>query len=127
MNLKRSIKNCLRENILILLVLCVASALRLIYVLRLRDTPVGDKLLIDSAYYHQAALRLLLAVWVGDQVFFMNPFYSYFLAVIYTNLGTSWLWVWIIQSGLGTMVCYFTYLLGARLWNEKVGLIAAAF
>ena len=57
----------------------------------------------------------------------MNPFYSYFLAVIYTNLGTSWLWVWIIQSGLGTMVCYFTYLLGARLWNEKVGLIAAAF
>ena len=57
----------------------------------------------------------------------MNPFYSYFLAVIYTYLLISWKWIWIIQSAMGTMVCYFTYALGSRIWNEKVGLIATVF
>ena len=125
MILKSILKYRLYGDSLILLVLFAASALRLTYVLWLKGTPVGDKLLIDSAYYHQEALRLVSEGWIGDQVFFMNPFYSYFLAVIYTYLGPSWQWIWIIQSAMGTMVCYFTYVLGARLWNKKVGLIAA--
>ena len=124
---KRILKDRLHGNALILLVLFAASALRLTYVMWLKNTPVGEKMLIDSAYYHREALRLVSEGWIGDQVFFMNPFYSYFLALIYTYLGPSWQWIWIIQSAMGTMICYFTYVLGGRLWNKRVGLIAAAF
>ena len=56
---KSILKDRLYGNSLILLVLFDASALRLTYVLWLKDTLVGDKLLIDSAYYHQEALRLV--------------------------------------------------------------------
>jgi len=108
MKLKSIYKGCFRGNECILFVLCAAMALRIAYMLQLKNTPVGNKLLIDSAFYHEAALRLIKACWMGDQVFFMNPFYSYFLALVYTCLGVDWIWVWFIQSAMGKMVCYFT-------------------
>ena len=125
MKLKGIYKGCFRGNERILSVLCAAMVLRLAYMLQLKNTPVGNKLFIDSAFYHEAALRLIKAGWMGDQVFFMNPFYSYFLALVYTCLGVDWIGIWFIQSAMGTMVCYFTYALGTRVWNKEVGLVAA--
>ena len=114
MKLKGILKGRFRGNECILSVLCAAMALRLAYMLQLKNTPVGNKLLIDSAFYHETALQLIKAGWMGDQVFFMNPFYSYFLALVYTCLEVDWIWIWFIQSAMGTMVCYFTYALGYR-------------
>ena len=66
---KSILKDRLHGNALILLALFASLALRLTHVLQLKDTPVGEKLLIDSAYYHQEALRLVSEGWIGDQVF----------------------------------------------------------
>ncbi len=107
-------------------VLLVAAALRLVYLYQIQGTPPGDALLIDSEYYHLEALRIVGGDWLGDRVFFMNPFYPYFLALIYVLLGESTLWVGLVQVGMGTALCWFVYAIGHTLWGERVGLLAAA-
>jgi len=110
---------------LLISVLCCALGLRLLYVYIAQGTPIYEVLLIDSDYYHREALRIVGGDWWGTQIFFMNPFYPYFLALIYA-VGGEHIWlVGIAQAFLGTASCYWVYVIGLRLWGEWEGLIAA--
>ena len=75
-----------RQHILIGILGC-ALALRLVYVYLIRETPLGEVLLIDSDFYQREALRIVGGDWWEGRPFFMNPFYPYFLAVIYVLGG----------------------------------------
>lgn len=102
-----------------------AFLLRVSYIWLMRQTPIGQVLLIDSDFYHKSALAIMeKGVW-GEQVFFMNPFYSYFLALIYSLFGVQWEWVWLLQALMGCAICYATYGIGRSLWDEMTGCIAA--
>lgn len=109
---------------LIIGILGCALALRLLYVYLIRETPIGDVLLIDSDFYHREALRIVGGDWWEGRPFFMNPFYPYFLAFIYV-LGGVHIWlVGIVQALLGTVSCYWVYCIGKQLWGEWEGLSA---
>ncbi|MCC7261065.1 MAG: tetratricopeptide repeat protein [Candidatus Latescibacteria bacterium] len=83
-------------------------------------------LLLDSEFYDRQARSLLAGAGWTEGVFFMNPFYPYFLALVYWIGGTSWGLVAAVQIGLGTATCWLTYTLGEQLWGRRVGLIGAA-
>ncbi|MFT7691425.1 MAG: 4-amino-4-deoxy-L-arabinose transferase-like glycosyltransferase/TolA-binding protein [Candidatus Latescibacterota bacterium] len=111
---------------LLKIVLCCAVGLRLLYVYMAQGTPLSEVLLIDSDFYHRDALRIASGDWWGSHVFFMNPFYPYFLALIYA-IGGEYTWlVGIVQAVMGTVSCYWVYAIGVRIWGEWEGLIAAA-
>ena len=114
----------LKENGL-WLVLSTAFALRVLYLFQAVDTPLFEVLLIDSEFYDSRAREIGAGNWLGDRVFFMNPFYSYFLAVLYAISGTDYFHVALVQSAMGVCSCALVYGLGSRLWGQAVGLLAA--
>ena len=83
--------------------------MRLAYLYQAVDTPLFDVLLIDSEFYDRRARAIVAGDWLGDRPFFMNPFYSYFLAVIYALFGAEYWWVGLVQAVLGTGSCYLIY------------------
>ena len=99
--------------------------MRLAYLYQAVDTPLFDVLLIDSEFYDRRARAIVAGDWLGDQPFFMNPLYPYFLAAIYALLGAEYWWVGVVQAVLGTGSCYLIYALGRKLWRPQIGLLAA--
>ncbi len=106
-------------------ILVAALGVRLAYLYQAVDTPLFEVLLLDSEFYDRRARALVAGDWLGDRPFFMNPFYSYFLAAIYALCGAEYGWVGLVQAGLGTGSCYLIYALGRKLWSAKIGLLAA--
>ncbi len=106
-------------------ILIAALGVRLAYLYQAVDTPLFDVLLIDSEFYDRRARAIISGDWLGDQPFFMNPFYSYFLAAIYALLGAEYWWVGLVQAVQGTGSCYLIYALGRKLWSAHIGLLAA--
>ena len=113
-----------REEAILWAILIAALGVRLAYLNQAVDTPLFDVLLIDSEFYDHRARAIVAGDWLGDQPFFMNPFYSYFLAAIYALLGTEYWWVGLVQAVLGTSSCYLIYALGRKLWSAQIGLLA---
>ena len=114
-----------REEAILWAILIAALGVRLAYLYQAVDTPLFDVLLIDSEFYDRRARAIVAGDWLGDQPFFMNPFYSYFLAAVYTLLGAEYWWVGLVQAALGAGSCYLIYALGRKLWSAQVGLLAA--
>ena len=114
-----------REEAILWAILIAALGVRLTYLYQAVDTPLFDVLLIDSEFYDRRARAIVAGDWLGDRPFFMNPFYSYFLAVIYALFGAEYWWVGLVQAALGTGSCYLIYALGRKLWSAQIGLLAA--
>ena len=114
-----------REKAILGAILTAALGVRLAYLYQAVDTPLFDVLLIDSEFYDRRARAIVAGDWLGDQPFFMNPLYPYFLAAVYALLGAEYWWVGVVQAGLGTGSCYLIYALGRKLWRPQIGLLAA--
>ena len=114
-----------REKAILGAILTAALGVRLAYLHQAVDTPLFDVLLIDSEFYDRRARAIVAGDWLGDQPFFMNPLYPYFLAAIYALLGAEYWWVGVVQAVLGTGSCYLIYALGRKLWRPQIGLLAA--
>lgn len=114
-----------REKAILGAILITALGVRLAYLYQAVDTPLFDVLLIDSEFYDRRARAIVAGDWLGDQPFFMNPLYPYFLAAIYALFGAEYWWVGLVQAVLGTGSCYWIYALGRKLWRPPIGLLAA--
>ncbi|MFH1312159.1 MAG: tetratricopeptide repeat protein [Candidatus Eisenbacteria bacterium] len=102
----------------------VAVLLRVAYSLASRQSPFFDHLDLDSRFYDLWAREISAGDWIGDDVFFMGPLYSYFLALIYKIAGPNLVVVKIVQSVLGGLTAGVAYLLGRECFGVVVGLIA---
>ena len=91
------------------------------------QTPFFEPLLLDPAYYHEWAVRILTGEGWGDPVFYGLPLYPIFLAFLYKIFSASFLAVKIIQHGLGVLTVFFVYKIGESLSKPRVGLFAAAW
>jgi tetratricopeptide (TPR) repeat protein len=107
-------------------ILAVAFGIRLIYLYQISDSPLLEVLLIDSHYYDQTGLKVALGQGTEERVFFMNPYYTYYLALIYTLFGHSWVAALFVQAVMGTVSCALIYGIGRLLVSSDVGLIGAA-
>ena len=111
-----------------LLLVGIAFALRLVNLLLMREnSPFYDAPVTDGDFYDKMAMRIAEGDWRGGKdVFFVNPFYPYFLAAIYRIFGHSCTAVKLIQIALGSGTCLLVYLLGKRLISRPAAVIATA-
>ena len=120
------VKRVLSSNIALALVLLAAALLRVAHVLSLRRLPLFDKLIVDSEAYDQWARLIASGNWLGgDRPFFMDPLYSYTLAVIYRFFGHDLLVVRLFQAGLGVAICALVAFIGRCVGGRAVGTVAA--
>jgi tetratricopeptide (TPR) repeat protein len=110
----------------------LALALRLVYLLQVRHTPVLDFLCIDADYYHKWAASIAAGdIMGGAQVFTMAPFYAYFLAVIYRVAGAHFMPALVVQILIGSLSCILIFRIAQKYFNDRAalfaGLIAAVY
>jgi tetratricopeptide (TPR) repeat protein len=107
-----------------------AFAIRLGYLLEIKDTDFFTVLVGDSAVY-DAWAQQIQRDWVGREVFYQAPLYPYFLAAIYSVFGHATFIARLIQIALGSAACVL--LAGAgRAWLSRgagflAGVLLAAY
>ena len=113
-----------KTGIYLLIILSVSLILRFCSVI-LYTVPVEK----DSVRYDNIAWNLVqgkgFSLEPGTPAFLIGPAYPTFLAFIYSIFGHSYSAVLIVQALLSTLTCFMIYLLGKKIVNQKVGLLAA--
>ncbi len=100
---------------------------RFIFILSMKNNPYSliTRYTVDAFYYHNWALSIMQGNWIGHEVFFLGPFYAYFLAVIYKIFGTNIIVVQSIQAVLSSFGVVFLYLIVRRITNNRNAIIAS--
>jgi 4-amino-4-deoxy-L-arabinose transferase-like glycosyltransferase len=102
----------------------LALAVRVLYVLALRDHPRFDAPIMDPGYHLAWARSMAEGVEFQSGPFFRAPLYPMALAAMLKCTGGSLLGVRLIQAVLGAATAALTYRLGARVAGEGAGRIA---
>lgn len=102
----------------------LALVLRLLMLLQVHGSPLGPLLLGDAAQYDAEARKIAAGAWLGDEVYYQDPLYSYFMAVIYRLFGVDLLPLRIVQALLGVASVLAIALAGERLYGRAAGLVA---
>ncbi|MBU1881257.1 glycosyltransferase family 39 protein, partial [bacterium] len=99
------------------LVFAVALILRLIYMLEASDSPYFASPILDAARYDSMAQEIAAGNWIGDEVFFQGPLYSYFLAVLYALLGHNYIVSRLVQIILSALTALLVHQIAKRHLN----------
>ncbi|MGQ9495561.1 MAG: tetratricopeptide repeat protein, partial [Thermoanaerobaculaceae bacterium] len=109
-----------------LLVLLVASGVRLWHFLELSASPFGQRLVGDAEVYHGWAQAILAGDWLSRSqgVFYQSPLYPYFLAFLYWLFTPSPTVVFAFQAVLGVAACLLLARTGRLLFSPFAGTLA---
>ncbi len=110
------------------IILTLALAVRLAYVLQMDASPLFEYPAVDAGTYAQHAERLAAGNWLGlgEGPFWQPPFYPYFLGLIKIIIPGSFFYAArFIQALLGALVCTLVYWLGQQMFQSRIGAIAA--
>jgi 4-amino-4-deoxy-L-arabinose transferase-like glycosyltransferase len=103
----------------------VALAVRGIYLVEMRSSPTFEILLIDEESYDLKAREMVeTGDWIGDKVYYQDPFYPVFLAFVYEVFGHAPFAARVIQALIGAFTCLLIYSLASRLFDRRTGLVA---
>lgn len=112
------------ELIPVALILSISLIIRLVYIKQISANPFFYNLFGDPMFFNREALSILNENFMGSQVFFRAPLYSYFVAGIYW-LSNNSLWaVRITQVFLSTAAVLFTYIIAKKLFNFSIALVS---
>lgn len=115
-----------KDLVIILLIFALALSLRVVYLLDYKDTKIFPVLSsTDSYFYTLWAKDINSGDILGSKVFMKWPLYAYFLAVLLKISGNNSTSVIFFQFILGALNCILVYLIAKRIFNRKVGIIAA--
>jgi cytochrome c-type biogenesis protein CcmH/NrfG len=109
---------------ILLVIILIALALRVAYVLDTRDSPYFDHPTLDSFWYDAKAKDVLAGDLLGASATFRVPLYVYFMAGVYAVFGHSFMALLLIQAVLGALACGLLYVLGKRLFGTVAGIVA---
>jgi 4-amino-4-deoxy-L-arabinose transferase-like glycosyltransferase len=101
-----------------------ALAVRGLQLWQLQGSVLADMILGDAVNYDARAREIAAGDWIGDEVFYQAPLYSYFLAVVYRFVGDAPQGVRVIQAFLGAASCAFVAQAGWRLFGRRAALLA---
>lgn len=101
-----------------------ALLVRALQLWQLNDSVAVDLILGDAKNYDLRAHRIAGGDWIGDEVFYQAPLYSYFLAVVYRFLGDAPGVVRLVQTALGAASCAILAQAGWRLFGRRAGIAA---
>jgi len=114
-----------REKYVIFGIFIFAFIVRILYLYQIKNNPFFDCLQLDSLYYDTWARKLLKIGWVDSGIFCGSPLYLYFLATAYKIFGHNLFLTALIQHIAGAFSCVIIYLIGEKIFNRAVGIIAA--
>ncbi|GAG16070.1 unnamed protein product, partial [marine sediment metagenome] len=99
------------------------------YFIEFRKNPYFDYIhpSHDSIIVHNGAKDICQGDFLLSKKGNRYPFYTYFVAVTYFLGGQKIYGVWVAQFILGALAAALLFLIGTRLFNQKVGVIAALF
>jgi len=115
-----------------LLIVVAAFAIRLVYLSQLAHNPFFEHPNLDEQIHHEWAARFAAGdEWSADRQtgevlpYFRAPLYIWFVGTIYKFFGVDPGFLpRLIQSLLGALSCGLVFLLGARLFGRRAGVIA---
>lgn len=105
--------------------LALGGLLRIGHIFALRATPWFNNLSIDPEVYDAWGQRIAAGDWLGNAIFYQDPLYPYFLGLIYWVFGHDLLVVRLLQAAIGIATCVLVARVGKRLFDDKVGNLAA--
>ncbi|OGS23042.1 MAG: hypothetical protein A2252_07950 [Elusimicrobia bacterium RIFOXYA2_FULL_39_19] len=103
------------------LIFCISVLVRLIYYYEVKEDIFLKYLIIDADFYNQWAVSIVNGGILGESgVYYQDPLYAYFLAVIYKIFGlNNYFVVRIIQIFMDSTTCIMMFLISERLFNNK--------
>jgi tetratricopeptide (TPR) repeat protein len=107
------------------IIFTIALGLRFIYLFQIRTAPDFDMPAVDALWHHLWAVDIANGDLIGKEAFFRAPLYPYFLGLIYSVFGVNYFTARLIQMIIGSLNCVLVYNLGGKIFNNKVGIIAA--
>lgn len=107
------------------IILFAATALGVICVALFSNSPFFNLPIIDEEAYVRWADEIVAGDWIGHKVFYQDPLYPYFLAVIFEVFGRSFLLVRLLQVVMGTLSVAVVFLMARKLLADQPALLAA--
>jgi 4-amino-4-deoxy-L-arabinose transferase-like glycosyltransferase len=102
----------------------IAVALRFFHIFSIfNNSPFFDILPGDLGSYDRWAVKIINEGWIGKEIFYQDPLYPYFLALIYKTIGRDFLWIYCIHAVMGGMTSILIYLTGKNVFSRTVGII----
>ncbi|MHC4622869.1 MAG: tetratricopeptide repeat protein [Planctomycetota bacterium] len=102
----------------------LAVVVRGLYLYDSSDNPTFYAPIVDSLTYDQMARGLLGDTGLTHEFFWQPPFYPLFLSLVYLLSNCSIVGVKLVQMILGGVTCVLAYLLGAKLFGRRAGILA---
>ena len=112
-----------RRTVIVLTFLSLA--LGLAHLKAIRNAPQFLVPVVDEAAYDGYATGILEGTWPDKKVFYQDPLYPYFLALIYRNAGHRTAVVKIIQVFLGALTIPLIFGIGRRAFGTTTGVVSA--
>jgi len=102
----------------------LALAVRLVYLIEIRDVPLIEHPVVDARAYDAWAQRIAAGDWFGDEVFYQAPAYPYFLALVFALFGHSPWGVLVVQMLMGAGACVLVVVAGRHFVGDRAALVA---
>ncbi len=109
--------------LLIVIMLC-AFAVRLIYIMELRNSPTFEHPIMDELYYDEWAQAIAEGETFIEGPYYRAPLYAAFLGAVYKVFGHSYLAPRVIQAVIGSLSCGLLFLIGRSVFGRAIGGVA---
>ena len=108
-----------------LVVFAVALAIRVLYILQIRDLPWFDVPLVDGANYFNLAATIATGDLLGGrEVFWQPPLYPYLIALLISIFGPNMTAIYLVQGVIGSITCLLVARIGCRVLDDRAGIAA---
>jgi 4-amino-4-deoxy-L-arabinose transferase-like glycosyltransferase/Flp pilus assembly protein TadD len=114
----------LRPYQILLILFGISFLFRFIYLNQLTSSPLFQHPIMDESYHLKLAERIISGHGLPDEPYYRAPLYPYLLSFIYWFTGKSVYFSRLIQIILGSLLPILVYILGVRLFNKQIALIA---
>ncbi len=114
-----------RERTAVVAIFVVALVLRVLVLLQYEERhPLADRPVIDELAYEEWGREIADGDWMGDEVFFQEPLYPYWIGTVYTILGEDRTALRLLQAGLGALTSVLVWALARRTFGTGPALVA---
>ena len=115
-----------RERLFLATLLLMSLALRIVNFVLNRNNPLMHHPINDEAFYIGWANFIRDGHWMGDaSVFFMDPLYAYFLAMLFSFFGENLDLIKLTQILADSLNSVLIYFIGKKIFSRQTGEIAS--
>jgi hypothetical protein len=113
-----------RRRTAVVALLCAAALVYRLWILwSVADLPTLTIPQGDGAFFHAWARDISERSFVGDDIFFFDPLYAYFLGILYATIGQHFLTICALQALLGVLGLWLLYDGARRLFGFPVAAV----